>query len=403
MITYVWKARTRDGQIKSGEIKAVNENEASVKVRSMDLIPLSLKEKPKSFFSGEISFGKPKISMRDIALFTRQFSTMLSAGLNMMEGLKIQRKQVTNKGMKNLLTDIIGDMEGGSQLGEAMANHKDVFGDLYVNMVKAGEKGGALDSTLPRLAAYLEKDMALRAKIKGAMIYPLVIGIVLVVAIAVLMIFVVPIFEQLFKGFGAELPMMTKSVLMFSKFIQNFWWLIIIIVVGILQGIRFVKKTKPGLYFFDRMALKYPVFGDLMLKQAIARFTRTLATLQSSGVPIIDALTVTANTSGNKILEDAILAARDSIKEGESISEPLEASKLFPPMVTQMIRIGEKTGQLDDMLNRVADFYDEEVDTAVTNLTTALEPIIMVVMGITVGYIVIAMYMPQFQLIQHIM
>ncbi len=403
MTTYVYKARTRDGQVKAGEIQAENEGDASLKIRELDLIPLSVKEKPKSFLSGEISFGKPKVAMKDIAVFTRQFATMLSAGLNMMEALKVQRDQVTNKGMKNLLQDLISDMEGGAQLGEAMEHHKGIFGQLYINMVKAGEQGGALDTTLPRLATYLEKDLALRAKIKGAMIYPAVISVVLVAAIVILMIFVIPVFAAMFKGFGAQLPGPTRSILWLSDFLRAYWWLLGLILIGIWQGIRFVKKTKQGLYFFDKMSLKYPVFGDLTLKQAIARFARTLSTLQSSGVAIIDALDVTASTSGNKIVEDAILNARNSIKQGESIAAPLEESKLFPTMVTQMIRIGEKTGQLDEMLTRVADFYDEEVDTAVSNLTTALEPIIMVVMGITVGYIVIAMYMPEFQLIQHIM
>lgn len=403
MTTYVYKARTRDGQVKAGEIQAENEGDASLKIREMNIIPLSVKEKPKSFLSGNISFGKPKVAMKDIAIFTRQFATMLTAGLNMMEALKVQRDQVTNKGMKNLLQDLINDMEGGAQLGEAMEHHKDVFGQLYINMVKAGEQGGALDTTLPRLATYLEKDMALKAKIKGAMIYPAVITIVLVAAIAILMIFVIPVFAKMFTGFGAQLPGPTKSVLWLSNFLKADWLLLTIIIVGIWQGLRFAKKTKQGLYFFDKMSLKYPVFGDLTLKQSIARFARTLATLQSSGVAIIDALDVTATTAGNKIVEDAILNARNSIKQGESIAVPLEESKLFPPMVTQMIRIGEKTGQLDEMLTRVADFYDDEVDTAVTNLTTALEPIIMVVMGVVVGYIVIAMYLPEFTLISHVM
>jgi type IV pilus assembly protein PilC len=323
---------------------------------------------------------------------------MLNAGLPLLTCLEILGKQTESQALRRVLAEVRGDVEGGLSLADALRRQPKVFDNLYVNMVESGETGGALDVILMRLATYLEKTAALMRKIRGAMIYPAIISVVAAGAIAIMLLFVIPIFARMFSGVGAELPMMTRMVMAMSNFLKIYGLPTVIILIALFTIVRRWHKTESGARALDPIFLKTPVFGDLIKKQSIARFARTLSTLLSSGVPIIDALEITARSAGNWVIEDAILKARTSIKGGENIADPLSKTTVFPPMVTQMIAIGEASGGLDDMLAKVADFYDAEVDQAVENLTNALEPIIMVVLGGIVGFLVISMYLPIFQL-----
>lgn len=395
MPTFVWKGRTASGATASGELAAGSQTDVVAALRQKKIIPTSIKIKEEK--KGITLFGG-RVSRRALSVFTRQFSTMLNAGLPLLSCLEILGKQTESVGLRRVLAEVRGDVEGGLSLADALRRQPKVFDNLYVNMVESGETGGALDVILVRLANYLEKTEALMRKIKGAMIYPAIISLVAVGAISLMLLFVIPIFAQMFEGVGAELPAMTKFVMFLSGALKI--WAIpgLIIAVALFTIIRRWHKTDSGVRVMDPLLLKVPVFGDLMKKQAIARFSRTLSTLLSSGVPIIDALEITARSAGNWVVEDAILKARTSIKGGENIADPLSKTAVFPPMVTQMIAIGEASGGLDEMLSKVADFYDSEVDQAVENLTNALEPLIMVVLGGIVGFMVIAMYLPIFQL-----
>ena len=395
MPTFVWKGRTASGATSSGELAAGSQTDVVAALRQKKIIPTSIKIKEEK--KGITLFGG-RVSRRALSVFTRQFSTMLNAGLPLLSCLEILGKQTESVGLRRVLAEVRGDVEGGLSLADALRRQPKVFDNLYVNMVESGETGGALDVILVRLANYLEKTEALMRKIKGAMIYPAIISLVAVGAISLMLLFVIPIFAQMFEGVGAELPAMTKFVMFLSGALKI--WAIpgLIIAVALFTIIRRWHKTDSGVRVMDPLLLKVPVFGDLMKKQAIARFSRTLSTLLSSGVPIIDALEITARSAGNWVVEDAILKARTSIKGGENIADPLSKTAVFPPMVTQMIAIGEASGGLDEMLSKVADFYDSEVDQAVENLTNALEPLIMVVLGGIVGFMVIAMYLPIFQL-----
>lgn len=395
MPTFVWKGRTASGAMASGELSAGSQADVVSALRQKKIIPTSIKVKEEK--KGLSLFGS-RVSRRALSVFTRQFSTMLNAGLPLLTCLEILGKQTESQGLKRVLAEVRGDVEGGLSLADALRRQPKVFDNLYVNMVESGETGGALDVILMRLATYLEKTAALIRKIRGAMIYPAIISIVAVGAIAIMLLFVIPIFARMFEGVGAELPMMTQMVMKMSKFLQIYGLPLLIFVVALITITRRWHKTESGARALDPIFLKVPVFGDLMKKQSIARFSRTLSTLLSSGVPIIDALEITARSAGNWVIEDAILKARTSIKGGENIADPLSKTAIFPPMVTQMIAIGEASGGLDDMLAKVADFYDAEVDQAVENLTNALEPIIMVVLGGIVGFLVISMYLPIFQL-----
>jgi len=395
MPTFVWKGRTASGATASGELAAGSQTDVVAALRQKKIIPTSIKIKEEK--KGITLFGG-RVSRRALSVFTRQFSTMLNAGLPLLSCLEILGKQTESVGLRRVLAEVRGDVEGGLSLADALRRQPKVFDNLYVNMVESGETGGALDVILVRLANYLEKTEALMRKIKGAMIYPAIISLVAVGAISLMLLFVIPIFAQMFEGVGAELPAMTQFVMFLSGALKI--WAIpgLIIAVALFTIIRRWHKTDSGVRVMDPLLLKVPVFGDLMKKQAIARFSRTLSTLLSSGVPIIDALEITARSAGNWVVEDAILKARTSIKGGENIADPLSKTAVFPPMVTQMIAIGEASGGLDEMLSKVADFYDSEVDQAVENLTNALEPLIMVVLGGIVGFMVIAMYLPIFQL-----
>ncbi|TET62098.1 MAG: type II secretion system F family protein [Candidatus Stahlbacteria bacterium] len=395
MPTFIWKGRTASGATASGELAAGSQTDVVAALRQKKIIPTSIKVKEEK--KGLTLFGS-RVSRHALSVFTRQFSTMLNAGLPLLSCLEILGKQTESAGLRRVLAEVRGDVEGGLSLADALRRQPKVFDNLYVNMVESGETGGALDVILLRLATYLEKMEVLMRKIKGAMIYPVIITIVAIGAISVMLLFVIPIFAQMFEGVGAELPAMTRLVMGMSALLQV--WAIpgLIIIIALFTVLRRWHKTESGARAMDPLLLKMPVFGDLMKKQSIARFSRTLSTLLSSGVPIIDALEITARSSGNWVVEDAILKARTSIKGGENIADPLSKTTVFPPMVTQMIAIGEASGGLDEMLSKVADFYDAEVDQAVENLTSALEPLIMVVLGGIVGFLVISMYLPIFQL-----
>jgi type IV pilus assembly protein PilC len=397
---YVWKGRTVAGEIQTGELTFDNQEEALAALRKKRIIISSVREKKR-----DAKFVMPTmgavVSTRDLAIFTRQFATMINAGLPLVQCLDILSKQTEKENFRQIIGQVMRDVEAGTTLAEAMAKkeNKKVFDELFVNMVEAGEAGGILDDILSRLATYIEKAEALKRKVKGAMVYPAVVLSVAVLATSFMLIFIIPTFARMFTGFGAELPLPTKIVMGLSSFLRAYWWALIGSLVGGAVALQRYYLTERGHYQIDALLLKIPVLGDVLRKGAVARFTRTLGTLISSGVPILTGLEITARTAGNRIIQEAIMAARSSIREGETISAPLRQSSVFPPMVVQMISVGEETGALDEMLNRIADFYDSEVDTAVESLTALIEPIMIVVMGSVVGGMVIAMYLPMFKLI----
>jgi len=339
------------------------------------------------------------VSAKELAIFTRQFSVMIDAGLPLVQCLEILGGQQDNRAFQKALLGVRGSVEGGSTLANALRQHPKVFDDLYTNMVEAGETGGILDNILQRLSSYIEKNVKLKAAVKSAMIYPAATLIIMSGVVILLLWKVVPIFTQLFLGLGADLPLPTRIVIGLSGFVQNWIFLIIVGAVALFFGVRFYYKTPTGRYFFDSLLLKIPLIGPLLRKIAVARFTRTLGTLIASGVPILEGLSITARTSGNAVIEKALMSVRRAVEEGRTIVEPLKATDVFPSMVAQMIGVGEQTGALDAMLNKISDFYEEEVDAAVKDLLTAMEPIMLLMLGTIVGGIVISMYLPLFSLI----
>jgi type IV pilus assembly protein PilC len=394
MPIYIWKGRDSKSGIVSGELTAENEAGVIEALRKRNIIVSSVRTKPKDLT--KLNFGAAKVTGKDLSIFTRQFATMINAGLPLVQCLEILGSQNDNPTMRKVIEQIKTDVEGGSTLAEAMKRQKSTFSELYINMAAAGEAGGILDNILNRLAIYLEKNEALVGKVKRSMIMPVILLSVCLGAATVLLIFVIPIFEKMFAEMGAKLPGPTLFVVGLSNFLQK--WIVVIaaMVVGAVVGIKRWYKTDKGQLALDSFMLKLPILGDLQQKSAIARFARTLGTLLSSGVAILDALEITAKTSGNRVVSDAIMSARKSIGGGETISGPLKTMKIFPPMVVQMVAVGEATGGLDEMLNKIADFYDEEVDGAVDGLTAAMEPIIMVVLGLGIGGMVVSMYLPIF-------
>jgi len=360
----------------------------------------SVREKP-----GGMKFKLPLkqgVGTRDLAIFTRQFSTMIDSGLPLVQCLEILSKQTSREHFKKVIEQVTADVEAGSTLNEALAKHPKVFDGLFVNMVNAGEAGGILDVILSRLATYIEKIDSLKRKVKSALTYP---AVVLTVAIGVtvfMLTAIIPTFAKLFSDFGAELPMPTKVVIAMSNFLRAAWWAMLLAIAGIFFALKRYYTTDGGKHVIDRQMLRVPALGDVLRKASVARFTRTLGTLVSSGVPILKGLEITAETAGNVILSDAIKETRNSIGQGETISGPLAKCDVFPPMVVQMIAVGEETGALDQMLNKIADFYDDEVDTAVATLTSVIEPVLIVIMGVIVGGMVIAMYMPMFEMVKAI-
>lgn len=394
--TYIWKGRTPTGEILSGEYVAENKQEMINYLRKRKIIITNIRHKPKDI---NLSFGfQNRIKTKDLGVFTRQFATMVNAGLPMVQCLDILSKQLEKPVFQKVVSEVMGDVEGGTTLAEAMKKHS-CFSDLYVNMVDAGEAGGILDVILNRLAVYLEKADALKRKIKGAMTYPAVVFFVAMGATTFMLLFIIPTFAKMFTDFGGTLPLPTRIVMGLSNFLRANWWLLLGALIGGFFMFRRYYKTNKGKYNVDKGLLRIPVLGSVIRKGAVARFTRTLGTLISSGVPILNGLEITARTAGNKVIEEAIMETRTSISEGNTIAEPLKGSGVFPPMVVQMISVGEQTGALDEMLDKIADFYDSEVDTAVSALTSVIEPLMIVLMGGIVGGMLIAMYLPMFKLV----
>ena len=393
MSVFVWEGRYADGSIKKGEIEAQNKAAATIILRRQRILPTKVKSKPK-----QIVLFTSKIKTKDLVIFTRQFATMINAGLPLVQCLEILASQQPNPSFKKILSQIKTDVEGGSTFAEALNKHPSVFDDLFVNLVAAGELGGVLDTILERLSDYLEKNEALKNKVKSAMTYPSIVSTVAIGVVAVLMLFVIPTFQDLFSQFGAALPGPTQLVVNASHFTQSYWIYMIALVIILYIAFKWFKSQEKGKFYIDTLALKLPIFGNLLRKVAVAKFTRTLGTMISSGVPIMDGLEITSKTAGNKIVENAIVKVRSSISQGRTMSEPLGESGIFPGMVVQMVAVGEATGAMDQMLSKIADFYDEEVDAAVDALTSALEPLMMVFLGGIIGFVLVAMYMPIFQM-----
>jgi len=397
MPIYVWKGKNSFGEKRKGEIEAVDEAGVRAQLRRMRIENPTIKLKPKDIFEN-VKLFKPKVTGKDLVIFTRQLSTMIDAGLPLVQCLQILGKQQSNPTFKSVLTTVQTDVETGTTLADSMRKHPKVFDSLYANMIEAGELGGILDTILSRLALFKEKAMTLQKKIKGAMTYPAIcLGISLLILVVIL-VFVIPVFEKMFKDFGSTLPAPTQIVITLSNFFKSN---IIFIIIGAIILSWIIKKiynTDKGRLKIDHMILWSPVIGPLVRKVAVAKFTRTLSTLLQSGVPILDSLQVVARTSGNKIIERAVIRVAESIAEGRAIAEPLEESGVFPNMVVQMINVGESVGALDTMLEKIADFYDEEVDQAVENLTAMIEPFMMVFLGGMIGGLVVAMYLPIFKI-----
>ena len=392
---FKWEGKSRQGAIQKGELAAKSKDEVMILLRRQNILPIKVSAKPKEIV---IQFGTG-IQDKDIVIFTRQLATMIDAGLPLVQCLEILGTQAENKFLAKIINQVRSDVEAGAMFAEALKKHPKVFDNLYVNMVAAGEAGGILDTILQRLAAYMEKFMKIKKQIKSAMIYPTVILFVAVCVVALLMIVVVPMLAGMFAEMGQALPLPTRIVIAISDFMSGWGGLVVLIgtivfIVGLVQW----RKTNSGLRITDAISLKIPVMGVLIQKVAVAKFTRTLGTLISSGVPIMEGLIIVAKTAGNKVAEEAIIATRQAVSEGKTLAEPLSRSKVFPPMVTSMIAVGESTGALDNMLGKIADFYDDEVDSAVAALTSMLEPVLMIFLGTTVGFVIVAMYMPIFQM-----
>ncbi len=392
MPAFKYKYNTKLG-VKEGEIEADNIESAKSMLTRQQIKYTSIKAKSKDI----VLFGGGP-TQKEIVIFTRQFATMIGAGLPLVQCLNILSGSTENKIFSKVIADVKSKVEAGETFADALRRHPKVFDSLYTNMIEAGEVGGILDKILLRLADYAEKAMALKGKIKSAMVYPTAIVTVAVAVVVFLLVFVIPMFGEMFADFGQELPWPTKIVLNTSDFVINHWFVVFIIPIVLFFAFIQFRKTERGCTITDKIFIRLPVLGPLIQKVAVAKFTRTMGTLISSGVPIIEGLEITAKTSGQKVIEHAVLAIIDDIKAGKGLAEPLKEQGVFPPMVVQMIEVGEQTGALDSMMNKIADFYDQEVDTAVEGLTSLLEPMLMVFLGVVVGFVVVAMYMPIFKI-----
>jgi type IV pilus assembly protein PilC len=397
MPVFTFSGKDADGQKISGERNAPNKQALGAQLRRERITPGAIREKGKEFVMP--TFGTTKVKVKDIAIFFRQFSVMIDAGLPLVQCLEILAANQENQTFQKTLTGVRTTVEGGATLANAMRQYPVVFDDLTTNMIEAGETGGILDVILQRLAIYVEKAVRLKAAVKSALIYPVSVISLATLIVGALLKWVVPIFSNLFAGLGVALPLPTRIVMGLSGFVQNFWWVVIGGVVGLVFGIKQINKHPRGKYYFDKMLLNLPIIGSLLRKIAVGRFTRTLGTLITSGVPILEGLAITAKTSGNAVLEEALMKVRKAIEEGRTIVDPLRECGVFPNMVTQMIGVGEATGAMDSMLQKIADFYEEEVDAATKDMLAMLEPAIIGLLGVTVGGIVISLYMPLFAMI----
>jgi type IV pilus assembly protein PilC len=397
MPVFTFSGKDASGQKVSGERNAPNKEALGQQLRRERIVPGAIREKGKEFSLP--TFGSSKVKTKDIAIFFRQFSVMIDAGLPLVQCLEILAANQENQAFQKTLTGVRTTVEGGATLANAMRQYPVIFDDLTTNMIEAGETGGILDIILQRLATYVEKAVRLKSAVKSALIYPIAVVSIATLIVGALLKWVVPIFANLFAGLGVTLPLPTRIVMGLSAFVQNFWWVVIGAVIGLIFGIKQIRKHPQGRYYFDKMLLKLPVIGSLLRKIAVGRFTRTLGTLITSGVPILEGLAITAKTSGNAVLEEALMKVRKAIEEGRTIVDPLRECGVFPNMVTQMIGVGEATGAMDNMLQKIADFYEEEVDAATKDMLAMLEPLIICTLGLAIGGIVISLYMPLFAMI----
>jgi type IV pilus assembly protein PilC len=401
MPTYAWEGKTREGVVKRGVIEALNQGSVEAVLRAQGISVTSIKEKKERAgfsISDIIKRFTQKVKQKDLMVFTRQFAVMIGAGLPINQCLEILGTQQKNQTFKKIILDIKTTVEAGSTLADALRKYPNVFDDLYVNLIAAAEMGGVMEQVLLRLATYIEKAEKLKGQVKSAMTYPIIVLVVAVGVVAVILTFVIPTFEKMFAGFGGNLPTPTRIVINMSKFLRANLHIIIIVGVGIYYGIKRIYKTKQGKRAVDSLLLKIPMFQSLIIKVAVARFSRTLSTMLSSGVPILEAIDISARGIGNTIVKEAIMKVREGVAEGKQIVEPLKAAKIFPNMVVQMISVGEQTGALDQMLGKIADFYDEEVDAAVAALASMIEPLMVVFLGGVVGGLLVSMYLPIFKL-----
>jgi type IV pilus assembly protein PilC len=399
MPSYEWKGRDRDGNPQTGILIGDSKEAVISALRRQQIVVTTVKEKGKEIALPKFGGG---IRSKEIAVFTRQFSVMIDAGLPLVQCLEILGQQQDNKAFQKVILQVRQDVEAGSSLAEAMRKHPQAFDDLYVNMVAAGEAGGILDTILQRLSQYIEKLVKLKGQVRSALVYPVAVITIAVIVVYIILWKVIPVFATLFEGLGAQLPFLTQVVVNLSRFIGNFWWLIFLCIAGAIFGLRQYYQTDGGRYQIDKILLKTPVFGGLLRKIAVARFCRTLGTLLSSGVAILESLEITARTAGNAVLEEAIFKVRKEVEEGKSLAEPLARTEQFPPMVCQMIGVGEQTGAMDAMLSKVADFYEDEVDAGIEGMMALLEPVMIAFLGVVIGVIVVAMYLPMFSLISQI-
>ncbi|MDO8885585.1 type II secretion system F family protein [Candidatus Oleimmundimicrobium sp.] len=397
--TFTYKARDKQGKLITGALEGDNQMAVSAKLKQMGYIVIHISEKAESSSFSQILKRFKQVKSTEITVFSRQFATMINAGLSLTKCLAILTEQTENEVLSEVIDKVRKDVEGGNSLSDALAKYPKVFHGIFINMVKAGEAGGVLDDVLLRVADHYEREGNLHRKIKSAMAYPMAVFSFSVVLMFVMITFVVPIFKGMFDQMGAQLPLPTMVLLSISNFVQNFWYLVIVGAIGVIYAIKKFINTERGRFLSDSLKLKLPVFGELTKKIAISKFSRTLGTLLSSGVPILGALDIVADTSGNAIIARDIKEAGVSIKEGETISKPLSKSKVFPPMVVQMIAVGEETGVLDGMLQKIADFYDEEVSATVDTMTSLIEPFMLLGIGLMIGGMLIALYMPMFQVV----
>ncbi len=397
MPIFLWEGTTKKDEVKKGEMEAADELVVRTLLRRQGFKSIDVRKKPKDL-AEYVPFLAGRVKEKEVVVFCRIFSTMINAGLPLIQCLDLLAQQEQNKTFAKIIRSVKEDIEGGTSLTDALKKHPKVFDDLFVNLIAAGEAGGILDVVLGRLSNYLEKALKLKAKVKSAMTYPAAVLVISFAVVALLLIKVIPVFKKMFEGAGSELPGPTAMVVGASEFAQNYWWVILGFIIVLVVAIRQFYKTEKGRWILDSAILKAPLLGPVFKKVAVAKFSRTMATMMSSGVPILEGLNIVSKTAGNVVVENALMKTRQSISEGRSIAEPLSETGIFPPMVVQMIAVGEATGALDSMLNKIADFYDDEVDSAVEAMTSLLEPVMMVFLGGIVGGMIVAMYLPIFKM-----